>query len=194
MRLENSFEVAAPVNDAWSLLNDVPKVLPCMPGAELVEVVSENAWKARMHVRLGPISLQFLTEVSREEIDEHAGRVVLVTRSREAKGRGSADARIESAMSATDAGTKVDVFTDLELHGAVARYGRGVVAEVASTLTRQFADRLADQLSDGGSPGVANVGEDAGGHSEGPAPKPVHGVRLAVRALLRSIRAGIHRR
>src|SRR5947208_664128 len=142
MRLQNSFEVAAPVDAAWRLLNDVPAVLPCIPGAELVETVSEDAWKAKLHIRLGPISLQFLADVSREEIDEQAGRVVLATRAREAKGRGGAEARIESAISSSGAGTTVHLITELDLRGAVAQYGRSVVADVASTLTRQFADCL----------------------------------------------------
>jgi hypothetical protein len=186
MRLENTFEVAAPVDAAWNLLNDVPNVLPCMPGAELVEVVSESAWKARLHVKLGPISLQFLADVSREEMDEQSGRVVLLTRAREAKGRGSAEARIESAMTATEAGTKVDLFTDLELRGAVAQYGRGVVADVASTLTRRFADCLARKLADGAS--------TPGEHSNASAPKPVNGFRVVIRALLQSLVKGIRRR
>src|SRR4029077_18266925 len=101
MRLENSFEVAAPPPFAWRLLNDVPNVLPCMPGAELEEVLSEDSWKAKLHVRLGPIALQFIADVTREEVDEAAGRVVLVTKAREAKGRGGADARIESVLSAS---------------------------------------------------------------------------------------------
>ena len=76
MRLENAFDVPASPADAWRLLNDVPSVVPCMPGAELVEVVDENAWKARLHVKLGPIALQFLADVAREETDEAAGREI----------------------------------------------------------------------------------------------------------------------
>ena len=77
MRLENSFEVPAPPERAWALLNDVPRIVPCMPGAELTEVVGEDAWKATLHVKLGPIALQFATDVTREEADATARRVVL---------------------------------------------------------------------------------------------------------------------
>ena len=40
VKLENSFEVPAPREEAWELLMDVPRVIPCMPGATLVETVS----------------------------------------------------------------------------------------------------------------------------------------------------------
>src|SRR4051794_8000656 len=98
MRLENSFRVPAPAEEAWKLLNDVPAVVPCMPGAELTEVVGENAWKATMHVKLGPINLQFVTDITREEADEAGRRVVLAAKGREARGRGGAQARIESSL------------------------------------------------------------------------------------------------
>src|SRR3954454_5698757 len=137
MRLENSFRVPAPAEEAWKLLNDVPAVVPCMPGAELTEVVGEDAWKAKMHVKLGPISLQFLTDISREEADEAAKRVVLAAKGREARGRGGAQARIESTLADEAGGTNVTIVTDLSLQGAVAQYGRGIVGDVSAQLTKQ---------------------------------------------------------
>ena len=186
MRLENSFEVAAPPPVAWRLLNDVPNVLPCMPGAELEEVLSENAWKAKLHVRLGPITLQFVADVTREEVDEVGGRVVLVSKARESKGRGGADARIESVLSRSGTGSRVDLHTDLELRGAVAQYGRGVVPDVAARLTSEFADCLARKLAEQNS--AAGEPEDARAACRaGAAPTPVKGLRLVLGALLRSI-------
>ncbi len=60
MQLENSFDVTASPEAAWELLMDVPRVIPCMPGAELIETIDDSHWKARMRVKLGPISLSFL--------------------------------------------------------------------------------------------------------------------------------------
>jgi uncharacterized protein len=180
MRLENSFDVPASPEDAWRLLNDVPTVVPCMPGAELVEVADENAWKAKLHVKLGPIALQFLADVAREEVDEAEGRVVLAVNAREAKGRGSADATIESRLTAQAVGTHVALVTDLTLRGAVAQYGRGVVADVASRLTEQFARCIAAKLADSPSEPSSTPGP-------APAPAPVGGLRLLFGALWRSL-------
>src|SRR4051812_32065178 len=171
MRIENAFDVHAPVEEAWRLLNDVPEVVPCMPGAELVEVVGENAWKAKLHVKLGPIALQFLADVTREQVDDVAHRAVLAVKAREAKGRGSAEATIESALAATGEGTHVALATELALKGAVAQYGRGIVADVATRLTAQFAECVAGKL--------------AGAPSEPPA--SIGGLRLVFGALWRRI-------
>ena len=179
MRLENSFEVPASVEQSWRLLNDVPSVVPCLPGAELVEVVGEDAWKAKLHVKLGPIALQFLADVVREERDEAAGRVLLGTKARESKGRGSAEATIESTLTAIDGGTRVDLVTELALRGAVAQYGRGVVGDVASRMTADFADCLRGKLAEPDSPSAAPAAPAA--------PEPVPVLRLVLAALRQTL-------
>jgi uncharacterized protein len=182
VRLENTFEVAAPIDRAWALLNDVPRVVPCMPGAELTETIDANTWKGLVHVRLGPISLQFGTEVVRESEDEAAHRVVLATKARELRGRGNAQARIESSLSDEGGRTRVDIVTDLNLQGTVAQYGRGIVPDVAAQLTKQFADNIAALLE--------QVDGSSGEASTPAAPAsavPVSGVRVGLRALWASV-------
>jgi carbon monoxide dehydrogenase subunit G len=147
VRLENSFAVAAPLESAWLLLNDVPSVVPCMPGAELLEGGADDTWKAKLSVKLGPIALQFLTDVRREQVDEAARRIVLSAKAREARGRGNAQATIESRLVEADGGTRVEITTDVRLQGTVAQYGRGIVSDVASRLTEQFAACIARKLS-----------------------------------------------
>ena len=177
MRVENAFDVPASVDEAWRLLNDVPEIVPCMPGAELVEVVGDDAWKAKLHIRLGPIALQFLADVTREQVDETAHRAVLAVKAREAKGRGSAEATIESSLAAAEAGTHVALVTELALRGAVAQYGRGVVADVASRLTAQFAECIAAKLV-------------AAPAAPPPEAAPIGGLRLVLGAFWRSLFRG----
>jgi hypothetical protein len=177
MRLENSFEVPAPPERAWELLNDVPRVIPCMPGAELTEVVDNTHWKAVVHVKLGPIALQFGTEIERTETDPSTRRAVLAAKARELKGRGGAQATIESTLEQAASGTRVTLVTDLTLQGPVAQYGRGIVADVAKTLVGRFADCIASQLQQS-SPTAA---------TPAPAVKPVGGVGLAFAAFWRRL-------
>jgi len=177
VRLENRFEVAAPVDEAWALLNDIPRVVPCMPGAELTETVDANAWKGVVHVRLGPVALQFGTDVAREAADDAAHRVVLVTKARELRGRGSAQATIESSLREVDGTTNVEIVTELNLQGAVAQYGRGLVPEIAAQLTKQFADNVAALLDQ------EHDSPESAERAAPPPPVPVGGLGLGVRAL-----------
>jgi carbon monoxide dehydrogenase subunit G len=195
VRLENSFEVPASPEQTWELLNDVPRVVPCMPGAELTEVVDENTFKAKMHVKLGPIALQFATDVKREAADEAARKTTLSTKAREMKGRGGASATIESSLEPAGAGTRVTIVTDLQMQGAVAQYGRGVVPDVANQLVGQFAQNLASQLDRGGGEGGTPAEASGAAPASAPAPvKPVGGLGLILRALFRPLTGLIHHR
>ena len=127
MRLENSFDVPASPDRAWALLMDVPRIIPCMPGARLDETIDGESWKATMEVKLGPISLSFKTDVKREEVDEEARRAKLSARAREARGKGHATATIDSSLTPHDGGTRIALVTELQLSGPVAQYGRGLV-------------------------------------------------------------------
>jgi carbon monoxide dehydrogenase subunit G len=175
MRLENAFEVAAPPERAWELLLDVPRVVPCMPGATLTETVDDSHWKATMQVKLGPVTLTFAADVAREQVDEAARRVVLSARAREQRGRGGATATVESTLEPDAGGTRVAVVTDLQLSGPAAQFGGPVVKDVAAELTRSFADCLRSELAE--TP-----------PSPGGAASPVAGFRLLVRALLGRLR------
>jgi uncharacterized protein len=178
VRLENSFEVPATLDQAWELLLDVPRVVPCMPGAELTETVDDSNWKANIGVKLGPVSLKFATDVKREEVDEAARRVSLSANGREVRGRGAARAKVESSLAEAGGGTRVDIVTDLSLSGPAAQYGRGMVADVSSQLVGRFADCLKKQLE--ASPGEAQAAVTQ-------AARPVSGLRLGIAAFFRSI-------
>jgi uncharacterized protein len=154
LKLENSFNVPASPEQVWDLLNDVPRVVPNMPGARLDEVVDENTWKATMAVKLGPVALEFAADVRREASDGLARRTTLAVKAREVKGRGGATATIESTLEPDGDGTAVTIVTDLHMHGAVAQYGRAVVPDVAGQMVTQFAANLAASLDE--SPGPAS--------------------------------------
>lgn len=187
MQLENRFEVPASPETAWALLNDVPAVLPCMPGAELLEVVDSDRWKARLRVRLGPISLQFLADLSRETTDPEHRRAVLSLKAREAKGRGSADATITSLVERANAGSTVSIVTDLELRGPLTQYGRVVVAPVAEQLTEQFAACITKKLTPTNEPAEEAAQQAT---TSVMAAEPIGGLRLLLAALWRSLTRG----
>jgi uncharacterized protein len=191
MRLENSFEVTAPAESAWALLLDVPRVVPCMPGAELVETVDDNTWKARMRVKLGPIQLSFLTDVHRESVDETARSVRLATSAREERGRGAARATIESSLAGENGATHVVVVTDLTLTGAVAQYARGMVQGVAAQLLESFAQCLERELAHEQQPQNGAPPPQQEPQRE---VKPVPGLALGFRALWRALKNLFRRR
>ncbi len=144
MEFDNAFEVPVPVDEAWSILMDIERIAPCVPGAELTEIVDANTYKGKISVKLGPVALTFNGQTTFEEKDEASHSAKLKAQGTDAKGRGGAHANVGFSMEPSDKGAKVLIHTNLQLSGAVAQYGRGVgmVSDLAQQIIGQFADNL----------------------------------------------------
>ena len=149
MEFDNSFEVPLPPAEAWVVLMDIERIAPCMPGAELTEVVDANTYKGKISVRLGPVALTFAGVVEFEERDASSHTARVKAQGTDAKGRGGANAAASFRLEPAPGGSKVLVHTNLTLSGAVAQYGRGVgmIQATASALMKQFADNLKKELA-----------------------------------------------
>ena len=146
MEIENEFTVAAPIDHVWAYLLDVEKVAPCMPGAELTEVVDDSTWKGKVNMKLGPVSLAFAGTVTMQERDDQAHRVKLAAKGMEQRGKGAANASVTSWLEDGGGQTHVKMQADIHLTGTVAQLSRGLLPEVSRKLTQQFADCLASSM------------------------------------------------
>ena len=145
MELINEFEVDAPIDRVWSVLTDVERIAPCLPGAQLQEVQGDE-YRGVVKVKVGPITAQYKGVASFVEKDDAGYRAVLRAEGRDTRGTGNAAADITAEMAPTATGTRVTVTTDLKVTGKVAQFGRGVMADVSKKLMGQFADNLSELL------------------------------------------------
>jgi len=171
VEFDNSFEVPVPVDQAWTLLMDIERIAPCVPGAELTEVVDERSYKGKISVKLGPVALTFNGQATFEEIDDAARTARLAAKGTDTKGRGGAQAKVSFGLEPCEAGSRVLIHTDLMLSGAVAQYGRGVgmVKDLAQHIIGQFAANLEKNVI--GAP-AAPAPEAGGAPAEAAPPSP----------------------
>jgi carbon monoxide dehydrogenase subunit G len=182
VHLTNSFDVPVPPAEAWGILTDVERVAPCVPGAELTEVVDARNYAGRVRVKLGPVSLAFEGKAGFVERDDQAHTARLSASGRETRNRGSAQADVRFALEPNAGGTTVSIATDLQLSGPVAQYGRsqGIVAGVAEEMTARFAQCLRENILSGSATPDADVAP--------PAVAPASGLSIGLGALMRAIR------
>ena len=164
MKIEDSFQVDVPVDEAWKVLLDLERIAPCLPGAQLTEVEGDE-YRGTVKIKVGPITAQYKGVAKIEEADEANHKVVLQAEGRDTRGQGNASATVTATLVPEGAATTVNIDTDLNITGKVAQFGRGVMADVSSKLLGQFADNLKrDVLS--GSPSESTAPQVADGPAE----------------------------
>ncbi|WP_137388502.1 SRPBCC family protein [Rhodoligotrophos defluvii] len=148
MKLHNEFAVPLPPKEAWALLNQVERVAPCFPGAQLLEARDDGSYVGTVSVRLGPVALSFRGTAVYEEVDEANLRVKARASGNEQRARGTARANVVFQVVPDGAGSRVLIDTDLQLAGAIAQYARGggMIETTAQVMIDDFARNLQAQL------------------------------------------------
>jgi carbon monoxide dehydrogenase subunit G len=159
MKIENTVEVDAPLDRVWALVNDIPRVAPCMPGAALTGVLDDTTYEGTVAVKLGPLRMSYKGKVTIDEVDEANHSARLTASGKDTKGAGTARASVETHLEpAGDTHTRLRVTSDVQLTGKVASFGRGgAINDVATRLFGQFADCLRATLEaeSAAAPGLA---------------------------------------
>lgn len=162
MQLENSFTVGAPPERVFAYLLDVNKIVGCVPGAELSEVVDPNTFKGKVKVKVGPITVAYngTAKIADRNATEHSA--TLEAEGRETTGPGSARAKAFMSVTADPAGSLVKIVTDYTVAGRVAQFGRGVMEDVSRRIVNEMAACIKANVEAGES------GDDSGGGGTGP--------------------------
>ena len=178
MLITNDFEVAQPVARVWEFFGDIPKVASCLPGADLTQDLGENSYGGTVAIRMGPVRLQFAGRARITERDEAGRRIVVHADGADQRGRGQATMVVSATLAEAGTGrTRVAVSQDLQLSGAAAQYGRGMISDVSAILMRDFAANLATA-----------IGQSERGEQVRATAAPAGGLTIGLRAAMLALR------
>jgi uncharacterized protein len=170
MKIEQNVEIDAPLDRVWALVNDVPRIAPCMPGAQLTNVVDDRTYEGTIRVKLGPINMSYKGTAVLDEIDESTHSARLTASGKDVRGGGTARAGVLMKLEQrSETSTGMAVTADVQLTGKVASFGRGAIQDVSTKLFGQFAHCLRETLEEEGraaAPAGAGAGA-AGGDDAG---------------------------
>jgi uncharacterized protein len=176
MLIKNEFEVTEPVDKVWRFFDNIPQVAACLPGAKLTEDLGDDKYKGTVAVRMGPVRMQFAGTADITERDDAAKRIVVHAAGADEKGRGQAAMTVTATLVPAGRGTKVAVVQDLQLSGAAAQYGRGMISDVTAVLMRDFSANMQDRIV------RLERGESAEQIAAASAAAPASGLTLGLRA------------
>jgi carbon monoxide dehydrogenase subunit G len=150
MKLEQSFQVDAPIDEVWAALTDVQRVAPCLPGAEITDAEEDGVYHGNFTVKIGPTTASYRGTLRMVSQDDDTHVATMQADGQAKRGQGGAKATIVSTLAEEGGATRVDVATDFSITGRLARFGRGgMIQDVSNKLLGQFAQCLQTQLAGG---------------------------------------------
>jgi uncharacterized protein len=162
MKLEQSFEVQAPIDTVWAALIDLERVAPCLPGATITGRDEGGTYHGTFQVKLGPTTASYRGTIAIDDADEAAHRATLKARGTDKRGQGGASATIVNTLTEQDGVTRVEAVTDFTITGRLAAFGRGgMIKDISNRLLRDFATCLQTRLVDEPAPAAAPEAEAA---------------------------------
>ena len=184
-KIEERFEVKAPVERVWNYLIDPKRVVQCLPGAELLEQQDERTFLGAIKVKVGPLSMSYKGQAKFTDINEETHQVRMVGDAREVGGSGSTKVSMLSTVSPlAGGGCEVLVNADIDLVGKIVQFGRGMIEEVSRQMFRQFSTCMRQQLEIADEPQPLDQPADQPvAPPAPPEPTPVAAAPLAFRAL-----------
>lgn len=184
MRLTDSFTLPVAADRLWDVLTDIELVAPSVPGFQLEEAVDPE-YHGLMKIKVGAVSVTYDATIRFEARDDEQRRAVISVTGKEKRGPGGVSATVVATLTEHGDQTTAEMVTDVEVTGKVAQFGRGIVADVGSRITRQFIDDLnARVLAPPASerPDERAVRSDAANANGAPTPPPAEALDLGATA------------
>jgi carbon monoxide dehydrogenase subunit G len=143
MEFDNSFTVSKPLDEVWSTMVDLERVIPCVPGASVIEKTGDRAVSAEVKIKLGAMSMNYSGPAEIVEQDDSGHRAVMSARAKEAGGQGNADARVLMQLTGNGGATEVALHSQINVTGKAAQMGEGVIVAVTEGMINEFSENLA---------------------------------------------------
>jgi carbon monoxide dehydrogenase subunit G len=151
MEIKGEYKIAAPREKVFAALNDPTVLQACIPGCETLEKTSDTEMKARVRMRIGPVSATFNGKVTLSDINPPNGYRI------SGEGQGGAAGFAKGGATVTlreDSGdTVLSYNVDAQVGGKIAQVGARLIDGTAKKLSDEFFSKFATVV--GGPPPAA---------------------------------------
>jgi carbon monoxide dehydrogenase subunit G len=151
MEIKGEYRIAAPREKVFAALNDPAVLQACIPGCESLEKTSDTEMKAKVRMRIGPVSASFSGKVTLSDLDPPNGYRI----SGEGQGGAAGFAKGGAVVALKeDAGdTILNYNVDAQVGGKIAQVGARLIDGTAKKLADEFFSKFAAMV--GGPPPAA---------------------------------------
>ena len=147
VRLEKTFAMPASAETTWALLQDIPGVAGCMPGAKISEQVDATHYKGTVAVKFGPANMSFRGEVEVLALEAESKTLRLVGKGTDTTGSSGAGMDLTARVEAVDSSScNLVGSSEVSMSGKAATFGGRMAGAVADQVLKQFAANFASKV------------------------------------------------
>ena len=144
MKLEGSYEIAAPRQKVWDAFLDTERVRQAIPGCEKMEPLGNDEYKAVMKVGVAAVKGTFEGKVrigDKKPMDSYR----LAAEGSGGPGFVRSDTLITFADSGS--GTRVSYAADVQIGGLIAGVGQRMIGGVSKMMADQFFNKMSELVT-----------------------------------------------
>lgn len=141
MEIKGEYRIAASREKVFAALNDVAILQACIPGCESLEKSSDTEMKAKVRMRIGPVSASFTGKVTLSDLDPPNGYKI----SGEGQGGAAGFAKGGAVVTLREDGadTVLNYTVDAQVGGKIAQVGARLIDGTARKLADEFFSKFA---------------------------------------------------
>ena len=147
MKFTHTAMVAAPKDEVWTRLMDIPAAARCVPGVASVRPSGKDRYLGTLAVQIGPVRLVLDGDFAIVARDEAAGTASIRADAKDSRVGGAIRATLDVALAEREAETQLRIGTDLTVMGRLGEFGQASIKRKADQLIQDFAECLARQVT-----------------------------------------------
>lgn len=140
-------DAGTPIENVWANFTTPDKVVVCLPGATLIEILDEKRFKSRIEVKLGPVKSAYEGVIEFTERNQSEYSMKMKGATKDVKGKGSADFTLSSTIHEQEEGVKVDISMEVNIQGMLAQFGARLINDATNQIFNQFIKNFKAQLA-----------------------------------------------
>lgn len=145
MELTGEYRISAPRETVWNAILDPEMLKRCIPGCKELAQTGDNAYAAKVQVKVGPVSATFSGSVELTDMEAPAGCRIVGQGNGGIAGFAKGEAKVSLAEDGAD--TILTYVADAQIGGKLASLGGRLVQATAKKLSDQFFTSFAEALN-----------------------------------------------
>ena len=145
IELKEEFEVAAPIDEVWEFMMDPERMIVCLPGASVTEIIDEKQFIGTVKLKIGAITSKYAGTITYTTADQAEYLCVMLAEAKE-KGGGTIAGTITTKLVQGDGVVQATVESYVDMTGRVVQVGRGMIEGVAAVIIGKFVKNIKKTL------------------------------------------------